>query len=135
MTTQEPILVFYDGRCSVCVRSARRFDGLDGERGVVECVDFRTDPSAESRSGADLDTLAKSLHARLPTGELLDGPEAIRAVMGALGRGWQARWTRWPLIKPVADAAYRVFARNRLRWFGNQACDDGGCAIDPSREN
>ena len=131
MHNEEPILVFYDGWCSVCERSADRFIKLDKQRNVIKCIDLRADPDAAELAGQSVESLAKSLHARLPSGELLSGPPAIRAVMNALGKGWQSNWTRWPIIKPIADCAYRWFAKNRLRYFAKKhRCNDGACGVD-----
>lgn len=129
-----PILVFYDGHCSVCRASAAHFTKLDNSRGIIECVDFRTDPAAPQRAGTTAQSLEATLHARVPGGALLRGPEAIRAVYAALGRGRRAGWTSLPVIRPVVDAAYRLFAKNRLRWFGDSgacsSCDSGSCGVD-----
>lgn len=129
MPSDEPILVFYDGRCSVCVRSANYFRKHDRDRGLVRCIDFRADPEAAALADRPIEQLSASLHARLPNGTVQSGPEAIRTIMDALGRGWQARWTRWPIIRPIADRCYNVFARNRLRFFEiKHECDDS-CAV------
>ena len=39
--------------------------------------------------------------------------------------------SRWPLLGRVYDAAYRVFARNRLRWTGREhaACESDRCSV------
>jgi len=131
MEPHEQHIVYYDGWCSVCISSARFIDKLDRGRGIVRCVDFRSDDPLIELAGVDTSRLAASLHTRLPSGELLSGPEAIRAVYRATGRGWQAAWTRWPIIRPIVDACYRVFARNRLRWFATHRCTDGVCSIEP----
>lgn len=36
--------------------------------------------------------------------------------------------TRWPGLRRLADRAYRIFARNRLRWTGRAStCESGRC--------
>jgi hypothetical protein len=38
--------------------------------------------------------------------------------------------TQWPGLRRVADLAYRIFARNRLRWTGRaSACEAGRCQV------
>lgn len=129
MASDEPILVFYDGWCSVCKRTAQQFRKYDRDRGIVRCIDFRSDPVASEAAGVPIETLSASMHARFPDGELLSGPEAIRRVMHALGRGSLASWTRWPIIRPIVDWCYKLFARNRLRFFSTHTCDDGACSV------
>ena len=34
--------------------------------------------------------------------------------------------TRWPILRGLFDWAYRIFARNRLRWTGREP--ECGCA-------
>lgn len=125
----DEIVVFYDGNCRICVRSAELFKKYDNGRGIVRCIDFHACPDAESLSGVSREALGTSLHARMPDSSILRGPEAIRAVLEALDHGWKARWTQWAIIKPIADRCYSLFARHRLRFFKiNHACD-GSCKI------
>lgn len=129
MGTDSSILIFYDGWCSVCQRTAARFESIDRGRKIIKCIDFRTDPDAPAVAGVSLSALAASMHAKFPSGEVLQGPEALREIMNALGKGWQASWTRWPLIKPIADSTYRIFSRNRLRLFGQHQCESDVCVV------
>ncbi len=58
--------------------------------------------------------------------------EVFRRAYGAVGLGWLPAPSRWPGLRQLFDAAYRVFARNRLRWTGRaEACLLERCA--PSR--
>lgn len=131
MDPREQHIVYYDGWCSMCTRSAEHFRKLDKGRGIIRCVDLRSDDPLLELASVDREQLAKSLHTRQPSGELLSGPEAIRAVYQACGKGWRLAWTRLPIIRNIVNACYRVFAKHRLRWFGTQDCDDGSCAIPP----
>ena len=94
------------------------------------CVDLRSDDPRIKLTGVEIDQLATSLHTRTPDGSLYAGPEAIRVAMKALGRTRTTAWTRWPIVKPIVDRAYLIFARNRLRWFKKQECTNGACTID-----
>lgn len=136
MANDQPILIYYDGWCSFCQRGARQFKEYDRGRGIVRCVDFRTDPEATETAGVSIETLSASLHAKFPSGELHSGPEAIRRVLHALGRGSLAAWTRWPIIRPIVDWCYKLFARNRLRFFEiKHDCNDGACSISNHESN
>ncbi|MGJ8637375.1 MAG: thiol-disulfide oxidoreductase DCC family protein [Phycisphaerales bacterium] len=130
--TSQPTLVYYDGWCSACIKSASLFTKLDKNRGHLQCVDFRNsdDPRLELIK-LDQAQLATSLHTRTPDGSIHSGPEAIRQAFTVLGRRHSASWTALPIIKPIVDWCYQIFAKNRLRWFGNHKCKDGTCAINP----
>jgi predicted DCC family thiol-disulfide oxidoreductase YuxK len=123
-------IVYYDGWCNACIKSADLFTKLDRNRGLLICVDFRSDDPLIKHAGANLQTLAASLHTLTPDGTLHAGPAAIRQAFNQLGNNHAAAWTAWPIIKPVFDLGYRIFARNRLRWFANHKCKDGSCTID-----
>ena len=48
----------------------------------------------------------------------------------AVGLGPLVALTRLPGVSHTLDAAYRVFARNRLRWTGRgETCEHGACAV------
>lgn len=130
MDPHDQHIVYYDGWCSVCIRSAEHFDKLDRGRGIIRCVDLRSDDPLLELAGVGPSELEKSLHTRLPSGELLSGPEAIHALYKAAGRGWRTGWTRLPIIRTIVDVCYRIFARNRLRWFATHICSDGSCSIE-----
>jgi predicted DCC family thiol-disulfide oxidoreductase YuxK len=66
----------------------------------------------------------------LPDGTLVEGVEVFRRAYAAVGLGWLVAPTRWPLLRPLADAAYRWFARNRLRLTGRgEVCNADRCAV------
>jgi predicted DCC family thiol-disulfide oxidoreductase YuxK len=125
--SESPTLVYYDGWCSVCCRSADYFTNLDRDRHVLICVDLRSDDERISLAGVSAEELVSSLHTLTPDGILYRGPEAIRVAMKTLGRNRTTAWTRWPIVKPIVDLAYLLFARNRLRWFKNQSCENDVC--------
>ena len=134
-TPTSPTLVFYDGWCSMCIRSARLFTKLDRQRNLVICIDLRSDDPRIADVGVDIETLATSLHTKTPDGTLYAGPEAIRQAMSTLGKGASVSWTRWFVLRPAVDFFYRIFARNRLRWFATHACENGACSIGPEKPN
>ena len=124
--------IYYDGWCSACTKSAEIFTKLDKGRGLVICIDFRIDTNHMESVSIDPVALAASLHAIAPDGTIHSGPEAIRQAFIVLGKEHTASWTGLPIIRPIVDACYRIFARNRLRWFSNHNCKDGSCKVDHS---
>ena len=128
-------LIYYDGWCSACTKSAALFTKLDNGRDLITCIDLRSDDPRLQLAGLDPATLATSLHLRTPDGTLHSGPEAIRQAFTILGRPHAASWTALPIIRPIANYGYKVFARNRLRWFANHKCAEDTCALDPKRPN
>jgi predicted DCC family thiol-disulfide oxidoreductase YuxK len=60
----------------------------------------------------------KKLRAVLPNNEVITGVEVFRQTYKAIGLGWVFEATRLPLIGSLADAAYDLWAENRLRITG-----------------
>ena len=83
--------------------------------------------------GLDHATVMGRIHAVLPSGEVIEGMEVFRRAYAAVGLGWLLAASRWPGLRRVFDAAYGVFARNRLRWTGREgeACRADRC--EPSQ--
>ena len=68
------------------------------------------------------------IHGVLPNGTIVEGLEVFRRAYEAVGIGWLMAPTRWPGLRRLADAAYRTFARNRLRLTGRASgCETGRC--------
>lgn len=128
-----PLMVLYDGHCSLCVRSAAGLTRLDRDRQRLRMVDFRAHPEAVRASGISEAAMEGAMHAVHPDGRVSKGPEAVRDALRAAGLG-PASWVLGlPLIGPVFARFYDVIARNRLRWFGRKSADScagGACRID-----
>lgn len=120
--------VFYDAQCPICdseigwLRSRTR----PGEVLYQDINDPAFDPHL---LGLTRETLMRRLHGQLPGGRLVTGMEVFRQLYRAAGLGWVMAPTCWPLLRSLADRAYELFARNRLRWTGRADCDVG-CRID-----
>jgi predicted DCC family thiol-disulfide oxidoreductase YuxK len=72
----------------------------------------------------------------LPDGTVIEGMEVFRRAYAAVGLGWVLAPSRWPILGRGFDAAYRWFARNRLRLTGREpecteACERPDAARAP----
>ena len=109
--------VFYDGECGFCHGSVRFLAAHD--RGGAFRFAPLGGPTFEAlvppgrRAG-----LPDSLVVHTADGRLLVQSEAVRHTLRRLGGGF--RWLAALLAlvpRPLLDAAYAAFARNRRRWF------------------
>jgi predicted DCC family thiol-disulfide oxidoreductase YuxK len=122
--------LLYDGDCPLCSREVallRRLDRL----GRIDFEDIAASGFDPSRYGLDRRAVMARIHAVLPDGRVIEGVEVFRRAYGAVGLGWLLAPSRWPGFRRLFDAAYRSFARNRLRWTGRSACEAGHCETSP----
>lgn len=121
------IRVLYDGECPLCAREIRALRRLDRGRGRIDLEDIAAEGFDAGRYGLTHQQVMDRIHGVLPDGRVVEGMEVFRRAYGAVGLGWLLAPTRWPGLRQLADAAYRTFARNRLRWTGRDACDGEAC--------
>ncbi len=122
------LCVLFDGECPLCAAEIRMLRSLDRGRGRIHFDDIAAPEFRAERYGTDHASLMARIHAALPDGTLVEGVEVFRRAYAAVGLGWLVAPTRWPLLGPLTDALYRVFARNRLAITGRGAtCDSDRC--------
>ena len=107
--------LLYDGQCPFC-RSETDFLRRRDRRGRLVLEDVSQPGFDPSVYGLTMEQVDGVLHAIKADGQIVTRMEAIRAAYQAVGLGWLVAFTRWPLLRPIFDRAYRVFARNRHRW-------------------
>ena len=122
------VKVLYDGECPLCSREIRFLERRDRGRGRIAFEDIAGPGFDPARYGLDAERVMARIHGVLRDGTVIEGVEVFRRAYAAVGLGWLVAPTRWPILRGLAERAYRVFARNRLRWTGRSvACDDGRC--------
>ena len=109
--------IFVDDGCSLCKRESGWMRSLDAARGRLRITDIHSADflNSQSEHGLTPDQAMRSIHGRFPDGQIVHGPAAFRAAYAAVDRGWLWAPTGWPIIRPLVDVAYRIFARWRYR--------------------
>ena len=109
--TETQATLYYDGNCSLCNREMARLAAVkeDGLRlqDIHTISDYQALP--------DRDTLLRNLHLKTAEGEILTGVDANVVAWQGTRPGRLLGWMRWPLVKPVANAFYRLWALWRYR--------------------
>ena len=104
-------ILYYDGGCPLCTTEMARLGKLcDAGLQLRDIHALEPDPALPDR-----ETLLRNLHLRTADGRLLTGIDANVAAWQHTRLGPLWRWLRWPLIRPIADAAYRLWAERRYR--------------------
>ena len=113
MTTSDRFRLLYDGACPICRREVlmlhrRRPQAMD----VVDVSSGDFDPAPY---GLTLEQVDAALYGIRPDGSITVGMESLREGYRVAGLGWLMTWTGWGPSRPLFDAFYRAFARNRMR--------------------
>lgn len=115
-------LCIYDGDCGFCSRcvtwASRRSD-----------VRFEPFQRFDLRAvGISEDAAATAVHVIGADGQVFRGAAAVAAVLRACRGGWPVLGVvmRLPVIRTIAEVAYRLVARNRHRLPGPAACNIDG---------
>ncbi len=120
--------LLYDGACPFCrfeVRWLKRWN----EKGNLLFEDISSPSFDAEPYGVTPDALMAVLHGVFPDGRIIHGPEVFREAYRTVGIGWILAPTGWPILRPIVDRLYALFARHRGslgRLFGRR-CDKGAC--------
>ena len=107
--------LYYDGACPLCSAEMKQLTKHKSDQ--ICLVDIHQGTLPPGKSTEDLLTV---LHFKTADGQWLTGLDATVAVWAGTGLGKILSVLRWPLIKPVADGAYNMWARKRYaRLYGN----------------
>lgn len=113
------IKLLYDGECPLCVREVNFLQKRDAGRGLVAFVDIADDDyNPDAHGGIDFETAMGRIHAVLPDGTVIKNVEVFRRVYETLGMGWVYAATKWPIIGPIVDKLYGIWADWRLALTG-----------------
>jgi predicted DCC family thiol-disulfide oxidoreductase YuxK len=113
------IKLLYDGACPLCIREVYFLQKRDAGRGLINFVDITCDRyDSEENGGIDFETAMGRIHAVLDDGTVIKNVEVFRQIYETLGMGWVYAATKWPLVGPVVDALYGIWADWRLALTG-----------------
>lgn len=129
-----PIEVFYDGVCPICVREIRFLRRLD-RKGQIRFTDIAAADFRASDYGITLKAFNSEIHGRLPDGTWIRGVEVFRVLYTHIGLRPLVWITRLPIVSNLLDRAYRIFARNRLRWTGRCSEAENKCGQNTCDQN
>lgn len=115
-------VLIYDDQCRLCVSAKEGLErlGPDTQEADMRFVPYQSEEAA-GRLGKDYKpgrpdaaflvegdgTISRGLDAFLPLVPGLRGGRVLQAIL------------KVPPIRPLAELAYRLIARNRYKWFGS----------------
>ena len=109
------ITVYYDGKCGLCRREINHYKRV-APSGVFNWQDITVNPSVVQEIGISYADGLKLLHARDKHGRVHVGVDAFLLIWRHINR-WHmlAKLVDSPLIRPLANSAYRIFAMWRFK--------------------
>lgn len=107
-----PLTLLYDGACPICRIEMDRLAERDRLKRLV-FIDIAVPGFDAARYGASLEDMRRLIHAVLPDRTLVSGVAVFRLAYGAIGQGLVFAPTALPVLAPLFERAYAVFARNR----------------------
>ncbi|MEO1394780.1 MAG: DCC1-like thiol-disulfide oxidoreductase family protein [Cyanobacteria bacterium J06634_5] len=142
--------LLYDGDCPLCLREVNFLQKKDAGRGLVKFTDIADlTYSAEDNGGVDFETAMGRIHAVMADGTVVKNVEVFRRVYGALGIGWMYAPTQWPIVGPLVNKIYDLWADKRLAMTGRASLaeviaerqqklecgDQGRCVVEETETN
>ncbi len=129
----EPSLtLLFDGACPLCRREVESLRARDRGRGLIQFVDIdAADYDPVAHAGISYREAMGRIRAIGTGGRVIKDVAVFREAYRVVGWGWLYAPTAWPLIGPLVDALYGLWARWRLRLTGrgdlNTLCDLREC--------
>jgi len=113
----------FDGGCPLCVREVRFLERRDrGKR--IRFVDIdEEDYNPSSHGEIGYREAMGRIHAICLDGTVLRDVAVFREAYRLIGLGWLYAPTRWPLIAPIVDRIYAIWAARRLQLTGRPDLD------------
>ncbi|MFT6102609.1 MAG: putative DCC family thiol-disulfide oxidoreductase YuxK [Candidatus Endobugula sp.] len=103
--------LYYDASCPLCSREINHLKKL--QKGGLHCADIYTElPSALNSQTSDM---LRVLHLYQKDGGCLVGLDATVGAWKHTSLSWIFSWLRWPVIKPLADKVYFLWANKRYQ--------------------
>ena len=131
------LTVLYDGTCGFCTRQARFARRLGGPH--VQLASTADPRVIERYPGLNRETTNRQMHVQEEaTGRRYAGAAAVARLVREVPFIGPIGWLYYvPVLRQVADALYRLVARNRHRisrilgWqaLPDDSCADGACAL------
>ena len=113
------INLLYDGDCPLCLREVNFLQKKDAGRGIVKFTDIADiNYRPEENGGVDFETAMGRIHAVKADGTVVKNVAVFQEVYSALGIGWMYAPTKWPVIGPLVNKIYDLWADKRLAMTG-----------------
>jgi predicted DCC family thiol-disulfide oxidoreductase YuxK len=122
------LTLLYDGGCPLCLREVTFLRQRDRQQHpLAPCIDFvdidAADYDPQRHGGISYREAMGRIHGLRSDGTVLRDVAVFREAYRLVGLGWLYAPTDWPLLRPLVDGVYDLWARWRLRITGRPTLD------------
>jgi predicted DCC family thiol-disulfide oxidoreductase YuxK len=117
----EEVNVIYDSKCGVCKleidwlsRRDHRINSASTPK--LKMTDLESDdynPSDPANGNVSYKEALAAIHAVTSDGKVIKGVEVFALAYQQVGLGWLFAITKWPVLEPLVNFGYEVFAKYR----------------------
>jgi predicted DCC family thiol-disulfide oxidoreductase YuxK len=131
------LTLLYDGGCPLCLREVRFLEQRDRrlhpDAPRLEFVDIdAADYAPAAHGGIGYREAMGRIHAIAADGTVLRDVAVFRRAYALVGLGWLYAPTGWPLLAPLVNLAYGLWAAARLKLTGRPGIEQL-CALRGGR--
>ena len=106
------LIIFYDSKCPLCSAEMDKLKQLDVTN-QISLIDLHNEQLMEQHADIIFESAMKILHGKYQ-GKIIFGLEVTYVAWRLVGKGKWVAPLNWPVIKPVANMTYHLFAKFRL---------------------
>ena len=123
MIASPELTLLFDGGCPLCLREVRFLQRRDRDQRLAFVDIDAADYDPEAHAGISYRQAMGRIHAISAAGTVLQDVAVFREAYRLVGLGWMYQPTRWPLLGPLVDWVYGVWAGRRLQMTGRADLD------------
>ncbi|WP_372588645.1 thiol-disulfide oxidoreductase DCC family protein [Pseudoalteromonas xiamenensis] len=123
------MVIFFDGNCPLCVREMNALLEHDSNKSLT-LIDLHDAYALSAFPGIDKAKAMSILHGVDNQGRLLLGLDVSVMAWSLVGKHSWLRILRWPVVRFIADIAYLMFAKHRMKLssiFLKPSCTNRQC--------
>ena len=108
------LIVFFDGRCPLCVIEIEHLQRLNSER-KLSFEDIFHASFAQRFPHINLQSAEAILHGQLASGKIIKALDVTYLAWSLVGKRRWVAVLRWPIIGRLANICYSIFAKHRKK--------------------
>ena len=121
--TQTKLTLLFDGGCPLCQREVSFLRSRDSSNSISFVDIDSPNYNPQLYGGISYREAMGRIHAINSSGKVLKDVRVFREAYRLIGLGWVYAPTTWPVLGPLIDEAYRLWARWRLPFTRRPSLD------------